>query len=260
MFAFVTSIRARALAADWDHHVRLLDRTLASFLAQTDPDLVVAVVCHDVPEVRVRDRRVHFITVDFPPPEREYGDMTVDKVLKVSIGAQWAIDQGCRFLMYADADDLVSRRLAEFAGQRPDASGWFFTEGYSHRYGRPWLTRSHDHEMTCGTCAIVRSDALRFAPDPGYRGATVNTLAAFGHTGYRSFMADAGYPLEPLPFPGSVYISHSDSVVTTLPESRTAPTLRDRLRMVRRGWQRARDSRPLTPALAREFTILRTRP
>lgn len=262
VLAFVTSIRARALAADWDYHVRLLERTVASFLAQTDPDIQVVVVCHDRPEIRLRDPRVHVIGVEFSPPRREFDDMTVDKVLKVSIGARWAIDHGCRFLMYADADDLVSRRLAAFARQHPDANGWFFTDGFAHQYGQPWVSRSPNHHQRCGTCAIVRTDALQFASDPVYRGGLVETLAAFGHTGYRDFMARAGRPIEPLPFPGSIYIQHPDSIITTrhAPDAGDGSALRRRLRAVRDAGRRARQLRLLTPSLAREFTIQRSKP
>lgn len=259
-FAFVTSLRARALAADWHHHVALLERTVNSFLAQSDPEIAVVIVCHDRPALKVRDPRVHITSVDFPLPRREFDDMTVDKVLKVSIGAQWAIDHGCRFLMYADADDLVSRRLAAHARQHRDANGWFFADGYAHQYGRPWVSVSANHDQRCGTCAVFRTDALSFAHDPLYRGGWVESVAAFGHTGYREIMAGAGRPLAPLPFPGSVYIQHSDSIVTTRepfgPGDGSA--LRRGLRAVRDAGRRASRLRPLTPALAREFTIVRS--
>lgn len=262
MLAFVTSFRARALAADWEYHVRLLERTLASLLAQTETGIRVVVVCHEVPDVRIRDPRLHFITVAFPLPRREFNDLTVDKVLKISVGARWAIDNGCRFLMYADADDLVSRRLAAFARRRPDANGWYFTDGFVHRYGRPWVLCSPGHHQTCGTCAVVRTDALRFAPDPVYRGELVETLAAAGHNLYSDFMARAGRPLEPLPFPGSIYIQHSDSIATTLPpyDGGAGSALRRRLRAIREVGRRVRRARPVTPSLAREFTIPRGRP
>jgi hypothetical protein len=50
MIAFVTSLRARALAQDWDYHVWLLERTVQSMLTQTRGKTRVAVACHDVPD------------------------------------------------------------------------------------------------------------------------------------------------------------------------------------------------------------------
>lgn len=258
MLTFVTSLRARALASNWPYHVALLDRMLASCLAQTDRDVRVVVVCHDRPALRTRDPRVHVIEVSFPPPARTFDDMTTDKVLKVSAGAEWAVSQGSRFVMYTDADDLISRRLAAYAAAHPDANGWYFSDGFSHQYGRPWMMRSPNHHLTCGTCAIVRSDLLRFGVDPGYRGGRVETLAAIGHTNYLGYLAGLGHPLEPLPFAGSIYVMHPDSVITTLPAAERS--LRARLRQARRSVRRARLVRPLTPALAREFSIERTAP
>lgn len=260
MLIFVTSLRSRSLAQDWTYHLRLLDRTLASFLAQTDPDIRVVVVANEIPEVTVQDRRVHFLVVNYPAPPREFHAMTSDKVFKVTAGAQWAIEQGARFLMYADADDLVSRRLAAYARQHPDANGWYFPDGFSHRYGQPWLQRSRNHHMRCGTCAIFRTDHLRFERDPEYRGELVNTAAAFGHTGYRELMAKAGHPLEPLPFPGSVYVQHADSVVTVQPGGAAGTIVRGVLRSARDLARAVSAMRPLTPSLAREFTIPRTAP
>lgn len=260
MLAFVTSIRARALAHDWAYHVRLLDRTVASLLAQTDPNIRVVVVGHDRPEMASADPRIHFIGVDIPLPKRDFDDMTTDKGLKIAIGADWAIAQGCQFVMFADADDLVSRRLAAFALQRPEANGWYIKEGYSHQYGQPWVTRSRNHDQTCGTCAIVRADRLEFVNDPGFRGGRVTSFSfGRGHADFRDVMANAGHPLAPLPFPGSIYIKHPDSIVTTRLPSTTAPTPRERLQAGRRAWHTLLDSRPVTPALAHEFTIRRSK-
>lgn len=259
MLAFVTSLRAKALAADWGHHVRLLDRMLASCLAQSDPRCVVVVVYHDRPETQLRDPRLHFIHADLPIPERTFDDMTTDKGLKGTIGAEWAIREGCRFVMYADADDLVSRRLVEFVHRHPDGPGWYFPRGYRYRYGRRWVEVSLDHDLICGTCAIVRSDLLTFAPDAGFRGGRMDTFAAAGHTNYRRFMAAAGHPLTPLPFPGSVYIQHGDNTVSVLPRG-PMPSLRLGARAVRQQLRRLRRLRPLTPALRREFTLDHSEP
>lgn len=255
--AFVTSLRAKAMAADWPMHVRLLDRMLASCLAQTNPDVAVVIVGNDRPEIATRDPRVHFIQVDVPLPKREFNDLTVDKVLKVTVGAEWAIAQKFRFLMYADADDLISRRLSAFVADHQDGTGWYFTDGYSHRYGQPFVMRSPDHHLTCGTCAIFRTEALSFAHDPEYRNQRVETVAAIGHTNYVPFLAQRGYPLAPLPFPGSIYLQHADSIATTS-EMPSGLDIRGRLRRIKQSAVRLRRFRPLTPAIAREFTIART--
>jgi len=258
VLTFVTSIRAKALATNWDRHLRLLERTLASCLAQTDPDIPVNVVGHERPAVRVSDPRLRFIEVDLPLPRREHAELVIDKVLKISVGAQAAIDEGSRFVMYADADDLVSRRLASFARESSDANGWYFPDGYSHRYGQPWLKRSHEQHLVCGTCAIFRADLLQFAHSAEYRGGWVNTLAAAGHNEYQAVQLAQARPLAPLPFPGSIYIQHGDSLATMVtPEGETGAAWRVALRSLRRAARELATVAPLTPHLAREFTIAR---
>ena len=92
MIAFVTSFRARALAQDWDYHVWLLERTILSMLAQSRGECHVLVACHEVPDIALaRDPRVRFLSVKFDPPARNNDDMCVDKVLKLTAGARWAL-------------------------------------------------------------------------------------------------------------------------------------------------------------------------
>lgn len=258
VLTFVTSIRARAVAADWDHHVRLLERTLRSCLAQTDPEVRVLVGCHDRPSVGIDDPRLEFLALDLPVPRHDHAEMVCDKVLKISAAAQKAIADGSRFIMFADADDLVSRRLAWFARQHPDANGWYFSEGYSHQYGRPWLTRTRHHHLLCGTAAVLRSDLLRFAHSDEYRGGLVNTLAAAGHHEYAAILGAQGHPLEALPFAGSVYIQHDGSLARLAHTTATVAPRRPALGRVRRAARDLAGLRPLTPALTREFTIERS--
>lgn len=262
MLAFVTSLRARSLAQDWDYHVWLLQRTLDSILAQTDPDIRVFIVCHDVPDVpQAADSRVRVMPVSFAPPRREFWDMTVDKGLKISAGAAEAIREGADFLMYTDADDLVSRNLAAHVKAHPASNGWYFDAGYAYRHGRRTALIRDDHVMKCGTCAIVRASLLTFETQEEYRGHSVETFAAAGHQFYRSFMQKRGTPLERLPFPGSTYIEHRDSTITIGAGDETAarrrPLHRRVLSRVRHLASHLPSTRLVTVAMREEFTIPR---
>src|SRR5438132_5315231 len=84
MLAIITALRSRLLAKEWDYHVWLLQRTLDSILAQTNDAFVIAVVCHEKPRIpQAGHHRVHFLSVEFDPPQRNNDDMCVDKVLKL---------------------------------------------------------------------------------------------------------------------------------------------------------------------------------
>ncbi|HJU42577.1 MAG TPA: hypothetical protein VJ691_07165 [Vicinamibacterales bacterium] len=239
MIAFVTSLRARALAGDkWEYHVWLLERVVHSMLAQERGEIRVVVACHDLPETALsRDPRVHFERLSVAIPERDFDDMAVDKVLKLSAGARRAAAQGCRFVVFNDADDLVSNRIGAHVTERPDANGWYAVSQMFYTYGGRLMRRQRIADPASGPCVVVRSDLLTFDRPPFDRSpwarmvaaggeqryldllarhqAEVCILAAVGIAYYRSFMAGAGFPLDPLPFPANVVINHADSMSTT---------------------------------------------
>jgi hypothetical protein len=238
VIAFATSLRARALAgANWDHHVWLLERVVRSMLAQSAGDVRVVVACHDVPETSfAADPRVQFLPLSVEVPARDNDDMVADKVLKLSAAAQFARSRGCDHVVFNDADDLVSNRIAAFVAGRPGANGWYTTAQYFYTYGGRLMRRQRIPAPASGPCVIVRTDLLTFERPPftsqwarmiadggeqrylnflERHDVEVCALAAVGIGHYRSFMAERGHPLAPLPFAGNVVINHSDSTSTT---------------------------------------------
>ena len=238
MIAFVTSFRARALAGDkWDYHVWLLERVVQSMLAQTAGEIRVVIACHDIPQTRLAsDARVHFLPVQAAIPQRNFDDMVADKVIKLSAGSRWAQASGCEYVVFNDADDLVSNRIGAFVMARRGGAGWYTTSQRFYRYGGYVMRLQQIRPPASGPCVIVRSDLLTFASPPfvtawaetlraggeqayvdllARRGVEVCVLAAVGISHYRGFMADAGQPLEPLPFAANVVINHADSMSTT---------------------------------------------
>jgi hypothetical protein len=233
MIAFVTSFRARALARDWDYHAWLLEQTVRSMLSQRAGEIRVFVGCHESPSLSIAaDPRVSFVQVAVPPPERNNDDMCVDKVLKLSAGTERAIAQGCRYVIFNDADDLVSNRIGEFVAAHCRSDGWYAAAEMFYTYGGRLLRHFDIPGGFSGPCVIVRSDLLRFAEAPysGYwteliRGGgearylallerhrkPVSVLAAVGIEHYRALMEHNRTPLAPLPFPANIVINHADS-------------------------------------------------
>lgn len=257
-------MRARALAADWRYHTWLLEKTLDSILAQTHPAFEAVVVCHDIPDIRqAAHPQVHILPVDIPVPARTNDDMCLDKVLKISAGVEWALKRGSDYVMFVDADDLVSRRLSAFVAAHHGANGWYFHDGFVHTYGERWVRVDAPHHLVCGTSAIVRADLLRSAPSDFCRGAVVNTLADAGHNLYEKHLAEGGTPIAPLPFPGAVYVLHPDSTSQVAggagywpaAAGERRPGWRRTLRRVRQAARRIGTMRPITPRLRAEFTI-----
>jgi hypothetical protein len=236
MIAFCTSLRARALSRDWAHHTWLLDTTIHSMLAQQQGDVRVVVGCHDIPDTRwASDPRVRFEPVTIAHPARTFDDMSVDKVIKHSVAARWAIAQGADYVVFNDADDLVSDRIGEHVAANRGAHGWYTESQWLYTYGGYFARLVDIAAPKSGPCVIVRSDLLQF-DSPPYSGAWVDlvkggdeleylellarhgvpvcTLAAAGHWHYTTLMAQLSHPLQPLPFPGNLVINHGDSMST----------------------------------------------
>jgi hypothetical protein len=283
MLGIVTAFRSRALAKDWDYDVWLLERTLDSILAQTDDRFVVAVVCHEQPTVaQASHPKVKFLPVDFAPPRRIFDDMCVDKVLKLSVGIEWVLAKGCKYVMITDADDLVNRRMSEFVAGREGANGWYTPFTLFHAYGSPWLKKFSCDHMVSTPCAIVRSDLLKFVTPPfsgdwlnmilaggekpyaemlASRGRKVNTLAAAGLAHFQRLMTADGHPLEPLPFLGTIMINHIDSMsfvpggLGSLVSDTPHRSLRGQLGRLKRFGVSLPSLRLLTHKLRKEFSI-----
>jgi hypothetical protein len=285
MLAIVTTLRSRLLARDWDYHVWLLQRTLESTLNQSNDSFIVAVVCHEVPNISHSNHsRIKFLPVDFPVPQRNNDDMCADKALKLSVGTEWAISCGCNYVMFADADDLLNRRIAEFVSAHSGANGWYTPTDYIYAYGSSWIRKYSRPPTFSGPVVIVRSDLLKFATVPfeghwlnltseggeknyvdllARRGRKVVTLAAAGLAHFKRLMELEGFPLAPLPMAATVIINHSDStshiaggIGTAIPNDLAAPaTMRRRLGRYRRLASTLPSIRPLTRALRDDFAI-----
>jgi hypothetical protein len=231
MLTIITSLRAKAVASDWQHHVRLLESALDSMLANTG-DLRILVVCHDVPEIEhVRNSKITFLATDAPVPARTHDEMCLDKLIKLSVGTQWALERGTDYVMFTDADDLVRRSITAFIEQNRGAKGWYNRIQYFRGSGRWWLRKHRTPKGFSTSCIIVRADLLEFVeppfpPSPWLDILTpypddlakytalkrpINTLATVGHHNYVRFLAQRGHELQELPFAANIIITHYDS-------------------------------------------------
>ena len=223
------------MSKDWAYHVWLLERTVASMLAQSEGEVQVVVGCHDVPSGPLQSHpRVHFERTAIALPARTFDDMSVDKVIKHSLAARWAIANGATYVAFNDADDLVSNRIGSLP-MAPDCAGWYSSSQRLFTYGGTLSRLMQVPHPRSGPFVIVRREALQFDAPPfsgdwvaivaaggeheylhllARHGQAVCTLAAAGHAHYVTLMARLGQPLRPLPFPANLVINHPDSMST----------------------------------------------
>ena len=243
MLVFVVPLKSAAVSTSWGEVSRLLERTVRSACAQTCPAFRVIVVCHEVPEIGFEDPRLEFLPVSYAPPGRARVETRRDQGRKTLAGLRRALSYNPSHVMLLDADDYVSNRLAGHVAEHPDANGWYIAKGYFYREGMDTVhvERRRFHQW-CGSSHIVRPELLELpapADEPWF----------IYHKQIVRRMRQRGTPLEPLPFPGAMYlISHGEN-------------LNDYSRIlwprnpVKRWLRRVLYYRPLTPAMRSEFGL-----
>ena len=221
MLVFIVPIKSAKISRDWKLSSRLFERCLRAICNQTSQNFRVVVVCNEKPETRFTHPNVHYIEVDFPPPVAdpaeqrttgyEYGyskdiaRKNADKARKLHVGLDYAHRYNPTHSMVVDADDCVSRRLAEFVEKNPGETGWYFKRGYMYPEGRRLLYLNRKNfNVICGSSVIIaysRRNALFSNPD------------------YYCHTFDPPPPaamLVPLPFIGGVYsMANGDNIYMT---------------------------------------------
>lgn len=161
------------------------------------PDLPSEVVIHrvDLPLPHMPDR--HLETEDF------YDAVRHDKGLRILPAVETVPDTD--FFMVVDFDDFVSRRLAGTVARSPTANGWYVWSGFLFSGGNI-LFKHQSLDTLCGSTLISRRGLLgSFRLPTG----EVDIAKVKRHLGSHIFikpdLKEAGTPLAPLPFAGTVY-------------------------------------------------------
>ena len=208
MLAFLIPVKSRKTAKSWPVLCRLFERTVRSVCRQTSQNFTVLVVCNETPQISFSHPNLEFLNVDYPTPSPDLESKNVDKERKIITGLVALRNVQPTHVMFVDSDDCVSRHLADYVDGRSQQNGWFFESGYEYDDGSDRiLNKSNRFYSICGSCNIVRYQ-LYGVPEqlPPYH--EINDYDRFigGHHVAQSELAERGTPLEPLPFPGAVYI------------------------------------------------------
>lgn len=243
MLYFAIPLKPRRFAADWERTGRLFRSTLRSVLRQTDPRFRVVVAYTDPPDDPCDDPRVEFI---YSPcfetdPRRGVRDKR-DKIL--AIGRHVRRRGGGR-LMFVDADDLVSRRLAAFLNRSPHADGFVARFGleYDDRTGR--LRFAPRFWSICGSSIALRLQANEL-PN-GAPGEERRHFLSRSHHLWAGARRAAGRRIRCFPFAPAIYRIHTGENLSLLARGH-------------HGWKRAwlRRCSPSFPPprlLRREFAL-----
>jgi hypothetical protein len=226
MLYFIIPLRDRNTTSNWSGVCRLLERTLASACGQLHEEYRAIVVCHSRPEGIHVPSRCEFLSAPFPSPvlsphddgERRLFLMRTDKGRKLLHGLARARSDPGSHVMFLDADDLISNRLAGFVAEQAGANGWYIDRGYrldEHlKHVVFWRRRFYEE---CGSSYLIRSD---LAPFPERLDDTRDFSDYFVrryvvHAYVRSDLERRGTPLVPLPFYGAIYTFNDRNIFAT---------------------------------------------
>ena len=246
MLVFIVPLQSPRASSNWALVSAICERTLRSICAQTIGDFQVFLVCNEAPALGFSHSALNIIEDDFPIPERNTAARMFDKHEKLKRGMIAARQFAPCHVMLADADDCVHRGLAGWCQKNESHPGWYVADGYIHTAKSSWLYRRRDFDQICGTAAIVRCEETDFPR------AMTDSKADFfmidcGHFEFRNPARTGGRRLEPLPFPGAVYM-------TATGENDSGISLRQ-WRGKKMLLKKLLNSRPLTRRLREEFGL-----
>lgn len=173
MIGFLVPVKSKQLSSDWDLFSKLVERSLKSINGQKDRDFQIIVACHEFPSNRLEHPKVHYVQVDFEPPQlTPDGDWEKDRQLKEADKAKKILcayehahtNFDIDYFMVVDSDDCIHNGISKFVNSRKERNnaGWFVKKGYFYREGKPlaWKIRSN-FNLRCGSCIIIRKDLFK---------------------------------------------------------------------------------------------------
>lgn len=220
MLVFIIPIKSPKVATSWSTLCQLFERTLRSVCNQSSSEFRVLVVCNEKPETQFHHPDVDYLEVDFPVPSMEYGAKMDDRAKKVVAGLLALREMQPNHVMLVDADDCISKHIAAFVAEQPQSNGWFIDQGYEYVDGSSRISiRKKNFYRMCGTCNIFNYQLLTL-PDKllPYEQIVGYDRFLTGHPLAKGDLEARGTPIQPLPFPGAIYIRDTASESVTLQE------------------------------------------
>lgn len=163
MLYFAIPLRSKAASKEWADVEELFNFTLASLLNQVEDEYKVIVCCHDIPKLSKknseRKEKVEFLQVEYPTPN-SLSEQMMDKYYKKAFLMKRIREHGGGFVMFVDADDLISNKVSAFVKDNKQEYGWIVDKGYIYDHNFKRIKEQNDFHKVCGTSCILRYDII----------------------------------------------------------------------------------------------------
>ncbi|HEY9630754.1 MAG TPA: hypothetical protein V6C84_25945 [Coleofasciculaceae cyanobacterium] len=260
MIVFIIPVKSKQAATSWSELCKLFERSLRSVCSQTSTDFKVLIVCNERPEIAFDHPHVQYLDVNFPVPESNYNARVDDRAKRVVAGLLAVRDLNPSHVMSVDADDCINRQVAEFVGQHKDDNGWFVNSGYEYEEGSDKVfIRRKDFHKICGTCNIINYRLFNL-PEKMVPYGELTGYDRFlgGHPLAKGDLAERGTPIEPLPFPGVVFVRDRAGESVSMQETLVAKLKRNPkevLRGVKKAVMAPVNEQSLTHEIRKDFNL-----
>lgn len=209
MIVFVVPLMSPKVANSWQRVSQLFERSIRSICNQTSSNFRVVVVCNQKPKTNFHHAHLTYLEVDFLPSGTDIIAKTMDRARRVLHGLQWSQQLKPSHVMFVDADDCISNRIAEFVEAYRHCEGWVMKRGYMYKEGSPWVydvpLNRKSFNLICGTSNIIRTDLYEL--DPAQLSNDDFVLNYYGrHMYIIEHLEQKGAAIECFPFNGAIYI------------------------------------------------------
>jgi hypothetical protein len=253
---FSLSLAGKDNQVVWEKRCSSLGHTLRSILNQTDSRFRIIIVGHEYPEIaEMNDRRIKFISCSFDKPKDRAGSF-LDKRRKRIISGRYIARKGGGYVVWMDADDLVSKNLVRYMRRKTDPNGYIFQNGYLLDFPSMIIAPipgawKKTFDQCCGSCAAIyfsREDI-----GESYSEAIASYYGRFvQHAKWQQVADNEGRPLHPVPFPAVIYVLNTAHNLSAMPT-----TGREYIQKINQ--EIIDNSIPLSPKIAKEFSIFPVR-
>ena len=229
---FIIPLKPKSQSKDWAKVCALLKATITSLLNQTSTNFKIYVVFTDDPKIEITSERLIFIHFPFPFAttseilESEtilyrFGNDPIilerrwDKSKKIFYGCKKAKEDGCKYLMCVDSDDLVSNKIVAHIEKKLEENatpGFYIEKGYLYRSGKKRMIYiSRDFQNFNGSTHIIREDFITIPDFEKGVWMDYNLFTSHGWIRYR-LNETYGIELDPIAFPAVIYVAHGGNI------------------------------------------------
>jgi len=213
MFYFLIPLRSKESSKDWNIISKLFNNTITSVCNQIDPDFKIIIAYHDLPEIdNVCKKHLELIKVPYPSPEN-YDQQMLDKYYKKRFMMERVRAYGGGYVMFMDADDLISNRITEYINKDDNRQGYYINKGYEYNLDTSTLKIAPKFHKLCGSSYIIyyRKDELPHKAEfLGYSFKNDDRekkyLFDYSHNIWNSLACKQSKYLKPIPFKGAIYV------------------------------------------------------